>query len=36
MKDPENSWNPADFEQVLQQRAIDGPVQAAMDRIAAE
>ena len=31
-----NDWNPAHFEQVLEQRAIDGAVQAAIDRIAAE
>ena len=36
MKDPENNWDPAHFEQVLEQRAIDGAVQAAIDRIAAE
>ena len=36
MTDPKNDWNPTHFEQVLEQRAIDGAVQAAIDRIAAE
>lgn len=31
-----NGWSPAHFDQVAEQRAIDGAVQAAIDRIAAE
>ena len=31
-----NDWSPARFVQVAEQRAIDGAVQAAIDRIAAE
>ena len=31
-----NDWNPARFDQVAEQRVIDGAVQAAIDRIAAE
>ena len=31
-----NDWSPAHFDQVAEQRVIDGAVQAAIDRIAAE
>ena len=36
MKDPEISWDPAHFEQVLEQRAIDAAIQGCIDRLNAE
>ena len=36
MKDPENNWDPAHFEQVLEQRAIDAAIQGCIDRLNAE
>ena len=36
MKDPENSWDPTHFEQVLEQRVIDAAIQGCIDRINAE
>ena len=32
----ENNWDPAHFDQVAEQRAIDGAVQGAIDSISAE
>ena len=36
MKAPENNWDPAHFEQVLEQRAIDAAIQGCIDRLNAE
>ena len=34
--DNQNNWDPAHFEQVFEQRVIDGAVQAAIDALHAE
>ena len=36
MYNPDNNWDPAHFEQVLERRAIDTAIKGCIDRLSAE